>query len=172
MTARHTAAEHHASAAAHHEQGARYHREASRHYQIGKDYAHAAHQALVAHGHAMQAIMYGNEARKFYAEHNGPHSLKFPDPVPRCAEKSLEGQEAMNDPSSADHHTAAAGHHEQATKLHRQAAKHCEADDDASAVQEAHVAHGHAQASVFHGDEAAKHHVEHYGKSGPTAELS
>jgi hypothetical protein len=30
----------------------RYHRKASTHYRAGKDYAHAAHLALVAHGQA------------------------------------------------------------------------------------------------------------------------
>jgi hypothetical protein len=34
------------------------------------------------------------------------------------------------------------------------------------------MAHRHAHHSVFHGDEAAMHHVEHYGKSHPTAEIA
>jgi hypothetical protein len=45
-----TGTEHHNAAAVHHEQAALHHREASRHY-AEKDYAQAAHQALIAHGH-------------------------------------------------------------------------------------------------------------------------
>jgi hypothetical protein len=173
MTAKHRAAEHHASAAIHHEQAVRYHREASRHYQTGKDYAHAAHQALVAHGHALLAIDRGTEASKYYAEHDGNTLPKYPAPVPRFPAESLETPETMQtNLSGAEHHVAAADHHEQAAQHHRLASKHCDGKDYAMAVQEAQIAHRHAQHSVFNGNEAAKHHVEHYGKSGPTAEIS
>jgi hypothetical protein len=47
-----------------------------------------------------------------------------------------------------------------------------DAKEYALAAREVEIAHGHTQRSVFHGDEAAKHHVEHFGKSGPTAEIS
>jgi hypothetical protein len=173
MTAKHRAAEHHASAAIHHEQAARYHREASRHYQTGKDYAHAAHQALVAHGHALQAIDRGNDASKYYAGHDGNALPNNPEPVPRFSAKTFEtaGTTETN-LSGAEHHAAAADHHEQAARHHGQASKHCDGKDYALAAHEAQIAHGHAQHSVFHGNEAAKHHVEHYGKAGPTAELS
>ena len=46
--------EHHLAAADHHESAALHHRNASKHYQEG-DHAHAAHQALIAHGHAQLA---------------------------------------------------------------------------------------------------------------------
>lgn len=59
--------EHHEAAATHHEQAAWHHREASRHYG-DKDYAHAAHEALIAHGHTQQAIRHGNEATKYHVE--------------------------------------------------------------------------------------------------------
>jgi hypothetical protein len=143
MTAKHDSAEPHASAAIHHAAAARFHREASRHYQVGKDHAHAAHQALLAHGHGLRAIERGYEASAYYATLN-----------------------------VSEHHAAAADHHEQAARHHGQAAKHRDEKDFALAAHEAQIAHGHAQHSVFHDNEAAKHHVEHYGKSGPTAEIS
>jgi hypothetical protein len=74
--------------------------------------------------------------------------------------------------SGAEHHTAAADHHEQAARHHGQASKHYDAKEYAQAAHETQIALGHAQHSVFHGDEAAKHHVEHFGNSGPTDEIS
>ncbi|HEX4111900.1 MAG TPA: hypothetical protein VH020_05135 [Stellaceae bacterium] len=59
--------EHHLAAATHHEQAAMHHRLASQHY-AEKDYAHAAHQALIAHGHAQQGIRHANEATKYHIE--------------------------------------------------------------------------------------------------------
>jgi hypothetical protein len=172
MTAKHGVTDHHTSAANHHQQAARFHREASKHFEIGKDYAHAAHQALIAHGHAVQAIHSGNEARRYYAEHNGnalPNSLqsvlRFPVKSPEVAATVHSGL------SGAEHHEAAAVHHEQAAQHHERAVKHHDENDDTLAVHEARIADDHAQRSVFHGDEAARHHTEHYGKSGPTAEI-
>jgi hypothetical protein len=62
-----TGGEHHIAAAEHHEQAATNHRRASKHY-AEKDYAHAAHQALIAHGHTQQAVRHGNEATKYHLE--------------------------------------------------------------------------------------------------------
>jgi len=62
-----TGTEHHMAAAQHHEQAASHHRLASKHY-AEKDYAHAAHQALIAHGHTKQAVRHGNEATKYHLE--------------------------------------------------------------------------------------------------------
>jgi hypothetical protein len=169
MTGKHKAAERHAAAAFHHGQAARSHREASIRYRGEKDYAQAAHQALVAHGHSLHAIEHGGEARKYYAERAANAPSKYPETVPRSPARSLE---SATDFSSAEHHAAAADHHEQAARHHVLASKHCEEEDYELAAQEAQIAHGHAQHSVFHGNEAAKHHVEHYGKSGPTAEIS
>jgi hypothetical protein len=95
MTKNHTGAEHHSLAANRHEQAARHHRQASKHYEE-KDYAHAAHQSLIAHagarqvgvvalhnaaetpegrepllGRTQQAIFHGREAGKYHAEHYG-----------------------------------------------------------------------------------------------------
>jgi len=66
-------AEHHVAVAEHHEQAAEHRRLASKHYSE-KDYAHAAHQALIAHGHTQQAVRHGNEATKFHLEHHGRDS--------------------------------------------------------------------------------------------------
>lgn len=60
-----TGTEHHLAAAEHHEQAAMHHRQASVHY-AERDYAHAAHQALIAHGHTQQAVHRGNEATKYH----------------------------------------------------------------------------------------------------------
>ncbi|MGO8917924.1 MAG: hypothetical protein ACLQJR_18640 [Stellaceae bacterium] len=60
-----TGAEHHTAAAEHHEQAASHHRLASKHY-AEKDYAHAAQQALIAHGRSQQAVRHGNEATKYH----------------------------------------------------------------------------------------------------------
>jgi hypothetical protein len=70
MTKLFTGKEHHLAAADHHDQAARHHRQASRHYEE-KDHAHAAHQALIAHGHTQQAVRHGNEATKYHVEHHG-----------------------------------------------------------------------------------------------------
>ena len=58
------------------------------------------------------------------------------------------------------------------TAHHGEAAKHFDKRDYAPAAHAAHIAHGHARRSAFHGDEAATHYIEHYGKSGPTAEIA
>ncbi len=172
MSGKHGPAGHHASAANHHEQAARYHREASRHYQVGRDYAHAAYQALAAHGHGLHAIDHGDEARKYYAERNGNALTKHSEPAPHSAEKPGETARTTElNLSGMEHHAAAADHHEKAAQHHGLASKRFEGGDYALAAHEAQIAHDHAQRSVFHGNEAAKHHVEHYGRSGPTAEI-
>ena len=77
-----TGKEHHLAAADHHEQAARHHRQASQHYEE-KDHAHAAHQALIAHGHTQPAVRHGNEATKYHLEHHGkdlPATATIPAP--------------------------------------------------------------------------------------------
>jgi hypothetical protein len=49
--------------------------QASKHYEE-KDYAHAAHQALIAHDHTRRAIHHGNEAGKYHAEQHSNASSK------------------------------------------------------------------------------------------------
>jgi len=170
MTVQDNVAEHHASAAFHHRQAAQFHREASRHYEIGKDFAHAAHQALIAHGHALRAIDHGNQAGKYYAGQDGSLLQKYPEPVPLAPAKAVEAAET--DLSGSQHHAAAADEHEQAAEHHAQAAKRLDEKDYELAAHEAQMAHRHAHYSIFHDDEAAMHHVEHYGKSGQSAEIA
>jgi hypothetical protein len=69
MTKTLTGTEHHIAAAEHHERAAQHHRQASKHY-AEKDFARAAHQALIAHGHTQQAIWHANEATKYHIEHH------------------------------------------------------------------------------------------------------
>lgn len=165
MTTNHQAADHHSSAANHHAQAARHHREASRHHKVGKDYAHAAHQAWLAHGHALQAAERGNEARRYYVTHHGKGARNYPEPVLICPPISLEAANAMPvELNTAQHHTAAADHHEQAARHHGQASEHFNDKDYASAALEAQIALGHAQHALFNGNEAAKLNVEQLGE--------
>jgi hypothetical protein len=76
MNTKHSKKEHLEAAASHHEQAGRFHREASRHFEAGKDFAHAAHQAMMAHGHALHAIYRANDAVK----HNSSTPLIVPPP--------------------------------------------------------------------------------------------
>jgi hypothetical protein len=157
----------------HHTQAAEYHREASRHYETGKDYAHAAHQALVAHGHALLGLKYGDEARLHYAGHHLSDLPKPSNPGPSVAIMSADVIGISPDGiGTAAHHAAAATHHEQAAHHHQEAARLCGEKDYARAAHEAQMAHRHAHYSIFHDDEAAMHHVEHYGKSGQSAEIA
>ncbi len=159
--AHHMAASHHAEAAFHHGRAARFHREAGHHYVLGKDYAHAAHQALLARGHALLALRYGDQAAQIYATNP-------PEPI-GLAKYAGAGVEAMKaDLSIAEHHELAAAQHEAAASHHREAINH-EAGE--LAAKEAEIAHRHAHQAVFHGDKAAMHHFEHYSKAGPSAEL-
>lgn len=166
MSAKQGAAGHHDQAMMHHAQATHFHREAARYYQIGNDYANAAHRALVAHGHTMYAMEHGVKASEDYAEHGG-------NPLPRYLDRA-EGPSAVvvaDRLSGARHHSAAADHDEKAAHHHGVAASHFAEQQYALAAEEARIAHGHAQHSVFHGNEAAKYHVEHSGRAAPSAEL-
>jgi len=158
-------ASHHAEASFHHGRAAQYHREAGHHYLLGKDFAHAAHQALLARGHTLLALRHGHQASLMYAKYETKNST-----LPRgFAKYEGAGMEAMKaDLSIAEHHELAAAQHEAAASHHREATKH---EGGEAAAKEAEIAHRHAHQAVFHGDEAAMHHIEHYGKAGPSAEL-
>jgi hypothetical protein len=168
MNVAHDPTEHDASAALHHEQAAHFHREASRHYQIGKDYAHAAHQAVKAHGHALRALEHGQAASTRYEEHEGSpwpgYLTRSPDKSPSTAVASPPNL------SGAAHHAVAAGHHEAAERHHAQAGAHSGADHFIRANHETNKALDHGKHALFHGDQAAMHHMEHYG-GHPSAEL-
>ena len=168
MTTRHEPAEHHAAAAAHHEQAALYHREASRHYQVGKDYAHDAHQALTAHGHALRAMEHGQAASLCYAAHEGS---PLPGYIRRHSDNSTTT--ALDFPISLQGtacHYVAADHHDAAGRHHEQAGKHCDAEHFVRAAHETKLALDHGRHALFHGDQSAMHHMEHYG-SHASAEL-
>ncbi len=157
MTNEQGAAGHHASAATHHGHAMRFHLDSARHYQVGKDYAHAAHQALVAHGHALRAIDHGNAATRDESGRGAPPA------------SFLDARKTPRD--GALYHAAAAEHHQQAEIHHGKAATHAAANDLSQEAEESLQAHHHAHEAMFYGDEAARHHVEHYGRAGPTAEL-
>ena len=166
-------AQNYASASAHHQRAAHYHQEASRHYRSGKDFAHAAHQALLAHGHALRAMDFGHEAAKPHGKHTiecsragMPVATPLVAPLldaPAILQKGLDG--ADHHMAAAEHHAAAAIHQGKAAVLFRE--KHYE-----EAAKEAQLAYRHAHHTVFHDDAGARHYVEHYGKAGPIAELA
>jgi hypothetical protein len=148
----------HAAAASHHEQAAHYHREASHHYQIGKDYAHAAHQALVAHGHSLRALEHGQAALACYIEHEG---VPLPSNWTRSHGAAIST--AMTLPknlTSIEHHANAAEHHDAARRHHLLAEKHSLAgkhsgpDHYVRASHETKCAVDHGKHALFHGDQA------------------
>jgi hypothetical protein len=167
MTAEHETGNRHAAAAAHHQQAMHYHRAASTHYEVGKDYAHAAHQALLAHGHALLAIERAREAEVGYVPSTPKKAEDRSHLIVSDAAGPIDGIF-----SGSAHHAMAADHHEQAMGHHHAAAEHCAAMEYVLAAHEAQQAHDHARRAVIYGDEAAKHHVEHYGRAAPTAEIA
>jgi len=168
MTAAQEPTNHHASAAIHHEQAAHFHRQASRHYQIGKDYEHAAHQAVTARGHALRALEHGRTAGTSYVEYD---SRSLPSYLTRSSDKSVSMAVASPIPlSGMAHHIVAAEHHDAAGRHHAQAGTHCSAAHFVRANFETKNALDHGEHAIFHGDQAALHHMEHYGKR-PSAEL-
>ncbi len=161
-----TAAAHHDAAAAHHEHAAACHREASRHFQTGKDFGIAAHQAMLAHGHALHAVRQGDEARSLYAPH---HLSTWTPPADPGADGSKSGESVPS--AIVPRHAAAERYHTQAALHHKQAAMLFIERQYARAAHEAQMATRHAHHSIFHEDEAALHYIEHYGKSGQSAEI-
>jgi hypothetical protein len=156
MTTKQGVVAHHEAAKAHHEQAMMHHRSAATHYKTGKDYAHAAHQAFLANGHALRAYDQSKAASRLYAEQRqaGP----APVPPPSGA-------------SCADRHAVAADIHELAARHHNQAARHHLGKNLALAAEDAFRGEMLGRDALFQGDEAAMHHVEHYGKAGPIAEI-
>jgi hypothetical protein len=147
---------HHEAAKAHHEQAMMHHRSASVHYKTGKDYAHAAHQAFLANGHALRAYDQSKAASKLYAEQRQelPASIALP-----------------SEASCAYRNAVAANIHEQAARHHDQAARHQLGDNLTLAAEDAFRGEVLGRDALLRGDEAAMHHIEHYGKAGPVAEL-
>ena len=141
-----TAAEHHDAAARHHDQAMKLHRSASRHYQIGKDYAHAAHQALVAHGHGLQALASADAASGRHQPHTGMSQPAKPIPATAAS-------------CCAEHHSAAADEHERAADQHTKACDHCNCAETADAAEASSRARGHAERALYHSNEAARLHA-------------
>ena len=169
MTAASNHGNHHESAARHHEQAAHFHREASRHYQIGKDYAHAAHQALTARGHAQRALEIGQAISTLYAEHEG-------NPLPAylmraSANPTSTALAAAIDLDGSALHAVAADHHAAAGRHHAQAETHRGAEHYIRAAHETKKALDHGRHAIFHDDAATMYHMEHCG-SHPSAELA
>jgi hypothetical protein len=75
-----TGAEHHTAAAEHHDLAANHHREAAKRF-AAKDYAHAGHQALMAHGHTQLAARHANEATKHHLTWHGSGPPQKGEPV-------------------------------------------------------------------------------------------
>lgn len=160
--------DHHMSAAQHHEQAARCHREAARYYETGKDYTYAAHQALSAHGHGLRALEHGLAAGANYA-------AQETSPLPSCLTRSTDksASTAVASPitlGGSAHHIIAAGHHDAAEQHHEQAGTHCNAEHYVRANHENKKALDHGKHALFHCDQAAMHHMEHYA-SHASAEL-
>jgi hypothetical protein len=134
------------AAASHHEQAARFHREASQYYEAGKDHDHAAHQAVLAHGHALHAVDEENVA----AKHAG---------VPAPAGSVESGLTA------AQHHAAASELHIQAAQHLRRAVKLFE-DDRSAVAHETQLGFALALRALAHGNEADKQHVTSLREKG------
>jgi hypothetical protein len=145
------ASAHHAAAAEHHSLAMQLHRSASRHYLIGKDYAHAADQALAAHGHALLALADADAACRLH----GVHLDLAQPPLPLPEAKSC----------CAEQHIIAANHHQHAVELQAKAAASCDCADTAETVGAATRALEHAQNAVNHSNVAAMLHATTGGAS-------
>ncbi|MFM0341444.1 hypothetical protein [Paraburkholderia fungorum] len=143
MNTKHSKKGHLEAAASHHEQAARYHRAASRHFEGGQDYAHAAHEAMMAHGHTLNAIDQAHDA--------GAHSAATP-PTPASPGS---GTNAAHSANAAKHHATAAELHDQAAQHMRHAVKLFDQDRGAAA-HDAQLALSLALRALSQGNEAAK----------------
>ena len=144
MNTKHSKKGHLEAAASHHEQAARYHHAASRYFEAGQDYAHAAHQAMMAHGHTLHAIDQAHDA--------GAHSANTPPITPTPAGAGTHSADIAN---AARHHASAAELHEQAAQHMRHAVKLFDQDRGAVA-HDAQLALTLALRALSHGNEAAK----------------
>ncbi|WP_188130745.1 hypothetical protein [Paraburkholderia panacisoli] len=140
MSTKHSKKGHLEAAASHHEQAARHHREASRHFEDGRDFAHAAHQAMMAHGHTLHAIDEAHDA--------GAHSANTPAMPPSTGAGVSAADVAKHHAAAVELHTQAAQHMRHAVKLF---------DQDRSAVShDAQLALSLALRALSHGNEAAR----------------
>jgi hypothetical protein len=144
MNAKHGRKRHFEAAVSHHQEEGRFHRETSRHFEAGNDFSRAAHQAMMANGHALHAIDRANDALK----HNAGTPQIAPPP-PSFAE---------NSPSAAQHHAMAAELHKQSALHLRSAARHF--DQDRGAVtHETQLVFSLERRALSHNDEATRQQV-------------
>ncbi|WP_233856179.1 hypothetical protein [Paraburkholderia sp. HD33-4] len=141
MNTKHSKKVHLEAAASHHEHAARYHHQASRHFEAGRDYAHAAHEAMMAHGHTLHAIDEAHDA--------GAHSTNTPPITPASTgSASISANAAKLHATAAELHEQAAQHMRHAVKLF---------DQDRSVVaHDAQLALSLALRALAHGNEAAR----------------
>ena len=137
---------HHLAAAYHHTQAMQLHHSASRHYAIGKDYAHAALQALTAHGHAVMALAQSDAA---VALQGGESEV----------EPALPGLEFLT-PCCATHHDAAANHHKRAAKQNTLAVSLHQTGDPVRALRASALAREHACQAMQLSNRAAVLHAQ------------
>jgi hypothetical protein len=143
MSSKQSKKEHLVAAASHHEQAARFHHGASRHFEAGKDFAHTAHQAMMAHSHTLHAIDEAHDA--------GAHNVNVPPLTRAPADATVTSATAI----AVKHHATAAELHLEAAQHMRHAAKLF--DQDRSAVaHDAQLALTLALRALSHGNEAAK----------------
>lgn len=144
---KHSKKAHLEAAASHHEQAARYHHGASRHFETaqGQDHAHVAHQAMMAHGHTLQAIDEAHEA--------GAHSTGAPPTTPASTAPGASNTSVVS--AAAKQHAAAAELHLQAAQHMRHAVKLFDQDRGAVA-HDAQLALTLALRALSHGNEAAR----------------
>ncbi|UXU90226.1 hypothetical protein [Burkholderia sp. S-53] len=141
MNTKHSKKGHLEAAASHHEQAARYHREASRHFEDGKDFAHAAHQAMMAHGHTLHAIDQAHDA--------GAHGANTPSATPSSTGSAASAADvAKLHAAAVELHTQAAQHMRHAVKLFDQ--------DRSAATHDAQLALALALRALSQGNEAAR----------------
>ncbi|CAG9269851.1 conserved hypothetical protein [Paraburkholderia unamae] len=144
MNTKHSKKMHIEAAASHHEHAAQHHREASRHFEEGRDFGHAAHQALMAHGHTLHAIDQAHEAGA-----HGSNTQPAAPPVASSTGSGVSGAEV------AKYHAAAVELHMQAAQHMRHAVKIF--DQDRSAVShDAQLALSLALRALSHGNDAAR----------------
>jgi hypothetical protein len=143
-----------------HEHAARLHIEAAKHYVMGKDYAHAAHQALAAHGHALFALAQGQKVTEHYRTKASVAIGMQSTPLVRSDLVSVDPSGPVQSGlHAAQHHEAAAQLHEHAARFLRQATKHYEHGEVALAAHEAQAAHAISLCAIDQSNEAAKHHA-------------
>jgi hypothetical protein len=149
---------HRALAAIHHEQSARHHHAASVHFETGKDDAHSAHQAILAHGHALQALAYGRMAWREASRSAGDDPVVLKARTARLLDHLLaRAEDVTTSLTGAEHHKAAAFHHEAAADLERRAQSHERNSEFRDAARDDAEADEHGEHSIFHSDQAAKY---------------